>query len=140
MSLHEDITRRLGELEELALRATAHGDMGWWQGTGNPGWIVDNAGALVARTEWAGMEYPWPDAALIAAVASPDVVLRAVAEDREVLKRHRPAELHVWEHGESYPACTHGYEDEDDIADAIWWHRCPEVLSLARRLGVDVTP
>jgi hypothetical protein len=130
VSLHEDITRRLGELEELALRATAHGDMGWWQGTGNPGWIVDNAGALVARTEWAGMEYPWPDAALIAAVASPDVVLRAVAEDREVLKRHQRVD---WYEGGA--GCWYCSGEEDEGHRAVDYP-CPEVLSLARRLGV----
>ena len=131
MSLHEDITRRLDELEALARRAydaepgpwalhhnaTRYGRADEWE-------IRDYDGDSLA---WVGVEN---DARLIVHVASPDVVLRAVAEDREVLKRHQRVD---WYEGGA--GCWYCSGEEDEGHRAVDYP-CPEVLSLARRLGV----
>jgi hypothetical protein len=73
------------------------------------------------------------------ALHNPADALRRYAHYRRILERHQPCkDLNVWEHGESYPACTHGFDDEDDITDAIWWHRCSEIRDLAEALNVTL--
>ena len=71
-------------------------------------------------TDW-GDWCPWPSAEHVYAW-DPVTVLRGLAEDRDILERHRPAES-------GYCAWC-GYPTR--------WERCAEALSLARRHGMEV--
>ena len=113
MNLHEKISSRLDVLEYLARQVgeTWGHDAGW------RGYLraIRQEGGGVALTEQA----EW-----FAAENSPAAVLRQVAEDREVLKRHANRT-----YGGYQIACHPG---------AVPFEACPELASLARRLGVDV--
>ncbi len=127
--LHERLAAKLDELQRIAGRAH-NAEPGAWtirQARGLAGVnrfnVVDAAGDELA---WVGEHN---DARLIAAAASPDVVLRAVAEDREVLKRH--VRDHIYD-DQTWHCCVCV---DGDVVALAW--PCPEVLSLARRHGID---
>ena len=156
MSLHEKLIARLDELEALAKKATpgpwrhvdfadppyqpmtSEGMESTYMGCGSVitmgegvegGDIAAPNGDLYPR----GGYSPDGDMAIIAAVASPDVVLRQVTEDREVLKRHQPLTYELTH--ETATTCNWCDGGEDRVPE---WP-CPDLESLARRLGVDVT-
>lgn len=80
--LRDKITAAIDRAEAAAVRATAHGDIGWYR---RDGILVDNAGMIVVRTAWQGFaDNPWPDAQHIA-LNDPAAVLRRCAADRRLL-------------------------------------------------------
>ena len=151
MSLHEKLSARLDELEKLAKDATpgpwrhvdfadppyqpmtSEGLESTYMGCGSVITMGDGvAGGDIAAPNGdlypRGGYSPGDDMALIAAVASPDVVLRQVAEDREVLKRH-------WRNGNGCEAC---WRVTSEATEAVLWP-CPDLLNLARRLGIEAS-
>jgi len=60
-------------------------------------------------------------------------LLAGLAEDRDILKRHAPVEVNHFP-GQK-PICAYEWADGD--AYVVSWELCPEVLSLARRHGIE---
>jgi hypothetical protein len=118
MTLHEQITAKLDEIEFDLLKAGASST------------FTDEVDACTCGTS--GMA-PYGHEPGCGTEPGPywwivSFALRAVAEDREVLKRHEAK----WNGRDDWcPIC---WVDEDRPL-----HPCPEVLSLARRLGVEAT-
>ena len=111
--LHAVLTARIDELERLA--QTAGKD------SGSKRWVPRMMGGAP------------PDVAEHIAAWDPSTVLRGLAEDRDILHRHAPVEVDHFP-GQK-PICAHEWADGD--AYVVTWTQCPDVLSLARRLGVD---
>lgn len=110
--LHERITARLDELQRIAKAADAVFP-GPWRHDHRHKWMHDGDGNHIDSA----------NAALGAFMAAnaPDLVLRGLAEDRDILRRHR----------------QEAYEDGDcNWCSTIGWP-CPEILSLARRHGIQ---
>lgn len=119
--MHAAIGARLDELEALAKRAY-DAEPGAWAlhhnrtrtGRADEWEIRDYDGDSLA---WVGTEN---DARLIVRVADPATVLRGLAEDRDILRRHQQVPL-----------------DDEDCRCGWVLAECPELLSLARRHGVQ---
>ncbi|HEX5994091.1 MAG TPA: hypothetical protein VFY84_03000, partial [Jiangellales bacterium] len=78
-----------------------------------------------------------PDVVRLILVAAEDG-LRGLAEDRDILRRHKAIqELATWPTGSEWMTLC-AYEWRGGNGHLVRWHRCAEVRSLARRLGVEV--
>lgn len=136
MTLHERLTARLDELEALA-NASSEASPAPWTYPGADaltheavrnlfGHVRDVQGGIVSN----GLA---EDVRLIAAVASPDVVLRGLAEDRHILRRHAPCEdcpghtVRMACHRCDLPVYRRGYGELG----------CEWQLSVARRHGLE---
>jgi len=124
--LHARITAAIDQAEALARRA--------WDA--EPGrWALHHNQTRYGRVdEWeirdyGGVSLAWVftenDARFIVAHASPDVALRGLAEDRDILRRHAPNEALL---------CTPAIH-----TTLTAWVLCPEVLSVARRHGIEAS-
>ena len=69
-----------------------------------------------------------PDMAEHIAVHDPATVLRGLAEDRDILRRHEPVERRDYGNDNWLACCACGKD--------VTYKPCNEVLSLARRHGV----
>jgi hypothetical protein len=130
MNLHEKITARLDELEALV------------KAVGVGRWAIQEFRGDDFAVTWESTGYAAADAfrretaALIAAVASPDVVLRQVTEDRDVLKRHRPSAEPVRTPLGDHTVCVYCSDLNGVEVRVVGWP-CWDAISLARRHGID---
>jgi hypothetical protein len=141
--LHAVLTARIDELERAAqMSAGAH--PGEWVD------ITDEDG------DWPGVrlgedgevdlyhaEHAWH-----IATWDPSTVLRGLAEDRDILRRHAPMPIKLDDpnlsklldflHATTEPLCLHGRDSGGIVLEAVLWP-CPEVLSVARRHRIEAT-
>ena len=130
-TLYERLMARIDELE-AALVPDLH-RRPWWQA-----YIEAGVAQLRAGRDGQGRETPLAYSLHIWAYAHPDVVRRALAEDRDILRRHALPDRVPIEDLPPYP-CEWGSRRASDPACTVWvdWP-CEEIRSLARRHGVEV--
>jgi hypothetical protein len=114
--LHAVLTARIDELERLA--QTAGKD------SGSKRWVPRMMGGAP------------PDVAEHIAAWDPSTVLRGLAEDRDILRRHRPSAEPVPTPRGPYTVCVNCSDLDGAEVRIVGWP-CWDALSLARRLGVD---
>jgi hypothetical protein len=95
-------------------------------------WAVDVAGP-VASLAWLGPSHDvftsnWMQAAHIALHDPADAIRRYTGE-LEVLERHAPTDRDAWRYGMTCNGCPNSAVE----------YPCPEIRSLASRLGVSLT-
>ncbi|HEX5972562.1 MAG TPA: DUF6221 family protein, partial [Gemmatimonadaceae bacterium] len=124
MDLHAVLLARIEELERIA-KAVPYLAARMWD-NGRAG-----VGAVKARQHWT-------DEARVlieehAHLHGPAAVLRGLAEDRDILRRHTAGRWPSVEDGYDAPTCIGC--GRDDTGDPRYLVPCPEIESLARRLG-----
>lgn len=130
IDLYERLAARIDELE-AALVPDLH-RRPWWQT-----YIEAGVAQLRAGRNGQGRETPLAYSLHVWTYAHPDIVWRALAEDRDILRRHTPDRVpyeipREW----ACEACT--VDDGTRYVRLVRWP-CPDVESLARRLDVEVS-
>jgi len=120
MSLHEALTRRIDELERIAKAADAEFP-GPWRHNQHTKWICDGENRVIDSAA--------ARLGTFMTTQDPAAVLRGLTEDRDILARHQRDHIY---NDQQWHCCVCV---DSDMDNERW--PCPDVLSLARRHGLD---